>query len=144
MNWVIDTNILIFASNVNEEKYFNAVEFVLDVRKNHSIVIDHKREIVKEYNKKLKNNPFYKKWWKHMISTKGKIAFHDSKIPSYHKNKLENLKFHNDDLLFVGVASNSCDKLLVTEDKDDYNKNIRYYLKQNLDINVYFLDNLPN
>ena len=71
-----------------------------------------------------------------MIGQVGHLCYWSNKLQVKHKNRLLNkLNFHNDDIKFVGVASRSKDKILVSGDSD-YNQKVCKYLIDNLGITV--------
>ena len=65
-----------------------------------------------------------------------RVVYRDGHLPNQHRNHLlSELRFDDDDLSFVAVASRGVSKLLVTEDSD-YSKQVRDYLTEELGVDV--------
>jgi len=148
--WVIDTNILYLAggdaSSVIKKNSFdkraddiiNAIKLLKTIYKKDYLVIDTECNILEQYNKCLKHthSSFLIDWLKEMKNTPGKLKFVSPNLDPCHRKKLEELKFDEDDYLFVGTANNSNDKLIISEDSDYYEDEVYDYLTHEMDIIV--------
>ena len=89
-----------------------------------------------EYSAYIKPRSFLFWWWHKIIGQTGHLCRWSNKLSAKHENKLiNNLNFHNDDIKFVGVASRSTDKIIVSGDSD-YNQKVCNYLRDSLGITV--------
>jgi len=140
VEWVIDTNVLVDADNVGND----ALDFMVQVKHRHQLVLDYEGEIRNEYQKqimarKIAPNGFVIKWLKYMNGRSDKIVFYSKTVRKQYAQKylINKLNFDSNDLKFVGVASRSKDKCLVTEDCSDYDADVKDYLLSKLDITVF-------
>jgi hypothetical protein len=131
--WTIDTNVLY---KVAEEYDYDALEFLVSVRGKHMVVFDYDGHIMEEYRKCLNKtrNRYLVKWF-NKVQGENRCVWYSSSLRSQHKQALLNMKFDPSDLPFVGVASRSKDKLLVSEDSD-YTSTVRRYLGDRLNVHV--------
>lgn len=118
MRFVIDTNIWKCAlTDTPDWRYDCDIFLRIFMESNHNLSIDHKCEILKEYNDNLKYNEKYWKFYT-MLEQQGRVTFVDSSLPGKHLKKLIELKFHEpEDHVFTGTAYNA-DKYIVTEESD--------------------------
>lgn len=140
-DWTIDTNVLFEAARNN----MSAVEFLAGIlRKNQAVSFDIQRHIDREYQRCIKKidsrneheydgRGFVKKWFVEIVSKNAQRL--DGRLSHERRQHLKKLKFHDDDFPFIGVASRTESKDLVTEDTD-YSEEIIGYLKSELDISV--------
>ena len=133
--WVIDTNVLIRACSPHDESDLDAQGLIQTIRQSHHIAVDHQGRIQAEYENNLRDAVVFRLWIDAMWKL-NKIAFRDGRLPNRHRNHLlSELRFDDDDLSFVAVASRGISKLLVTEDSD-YNEQVRDYLTEELSVEV--------
>lgn len=133
MELTVDTCIFV---NCNE---FDNDELLLKLRKNHTLVIDLGREILRQYQRNgLDKNTgaLGSKTLAYMLKN-NKVVFYSDKPTSKTKACLNGLRgFHNDDHIFVIVAEHSSDKHLVSEDSD-YSPQVKDQLLKKLGITTY-------
>lgn len=137
LQWVLDTWVLATASDPHNSKALDALSLLNEILHKHSVVLDIEGEILNEYKRHLyvSHQTHVKQWWTQM-QLKGKYSFVTSKLNQRPKHHLLNkLSFHSDDIKFVGVASNSKDKLLVSEDSH-YTPEVRQYVYKSLRVHV--------
>ena len=71
-----------------------------------------------------------------MIGQVGHLCYQSNSLAGRHERRLlNNLNFDSDDIKFVGVASRSVDKIIVTGDSG-YNQTVCRYLKDMVGIEV--------
>ena len=88
-----------------------------------------------EYERNLRDSLTFRLWWDAMWRL-GKVTQRDGRLSNRHRRHLvDNLRFHDDDLPFVAVASRGDSKLLATEDSD-YTAQVREYLRSALGVAV--------
>lgn len=142
--WVIDTWVLYQVSNFN----FVAYHFLTSVllKPQHKLATDNEGKIEKEYKKCFANpqSEFQRAWWIHTKWIARKVVSYSGKLYNAHTNYLiERLRFHNDNLPFVGVASKTRERFLVAEESD-YTTEVREYLKNKLQIQVMSVEEADN
>lgn len=137
--WVIDTCVLKI-SIAPSTKGMQAISFLNEILRHHSIKLDQERRIEQEYKKHIQRGTHVACWWEQIVRLAGKIHRYSSNFPSKHKEHLlRKLNFDLSDLPFVSVASKGKDKLLVSEDSD-YNKSVQAYLRNHLKVQVLSLE----
>ena len=135
--WVVDTWVIAQCCDASSDDcLLNCIAFLCNILNNGKIYIDAEGEIQKEYYNYIPSNIFVSKWWGKMIRNAGKIGMFSNKLNATNKIwLLDKLHFDNSDIKFVGVASKTRDKLLVSGDSD-YNKDVCEYLYRALEIRV--------
>ena len=136
-DWVIDTNVFASACDADSEAYLDALGFLDRIRTSHRIALDyaHQNRIMSEYQRTVGGQKYFQRWWREMLR-KRKVVQRDGRLPNRHRRHLvDNLRFHDDDLPFVAVASRGDSKLLATEDSD-YTAQVREYLRSALGVDV--------
>lgn len=134
--WVVDTWVLAKCNNTDCGDCVDCMDFLMSVLRRGKLCLDHEEEIEAEYDGHIKPRTPLFWWWQKMIGQAGHFCRWSNKLPVKHENRLVNkLNFHNDDIKFVGVASRSTDKILVSGDSD-YNQKVCEYLRNNLGITV--------
>lgn len=132
MDWTIDTWVLYKVAEARQE----ACRFLERVRLcMHGVGFDLEGQIVAEYRRCLEvtRSREVKLWFKVAVS---KLAIPVSGgLDPEHQEALKNLEFHNDDWPFVGVASRTQDKRLVSEESD-YKAEVRTFLGRELSVSV--------
>lgn len=134
--WVVDTWVLEKCNNNSDTNCLVCVAFLSMFITKDKLCLDFEKDIEGEYWDYIKPRTWLFAWWDKMVKEKGHLYFWSSYLPIKRKQYLINkLKFHDDDIKFVGVAARSKDKLLVTGDSD-YNTIVCNYLKSGLSITV--------
>jgi len=106
----------------------------------HCVAVDFKGEISAEYSRYIPARSLVQDWWVSMQQLAGRIYLETGDLAGQHAAQLRNrFRFHDDDVKFVGVASRTADRLLVSEDSD-YTVEVKEYLKEELGITVLSLE----
>jgi hypothetical protein len=150
--WVVDTCILDSCVPEKEEKGkgidLDCVAFLVHhMDSQDSVILDNEGEILKQYKRKIKlYEPFniVAAWFTH-LTNKGLLYSVSGHLKEDYVESLRKMKFHDDDLVFVAVASNSISKKIVSTDSDfgcspDPSKNrddIRAFIREELSVLVY-------
>jgi AAA+ ATPase superfamily predicted ATPase len=137
MNVVLDTNILCKAA----EHELDYLEVMIQIRRHqHSLTLDHANLLYNEYNRYVKDDPFFQKWYQEILREQ-RIYYCSHNIPGRAKRKLIEMGFHGEiDLVVVGLAINS-DKYIIVEDSD-FGKGHEQRAAENRHILEYFNINL--
>ena len=121
-SYVIDTNVFLYAKKRNEglSAIITILEHIMNL---HSISVDCNYEILNQYQETgaLDMNPLNMilcYFWKHMMYNEGKIIFISPFLEDEHQKKLQYLGFDSSDLIFIKVAYNSTDRIIITKDSD--------------------------
>lgn len=133
--WVVDACVLYEVSKGN----LQAFDFLLALLKRHGLALDQGWIIQGQYTPVLYRDAFLKSWFTHLNDTPGKIQWFASDVSSRHRKQLvQSLGFHDDDLVYIGVALRTPDKLVVSEDREpgDFDDPVCQYLEQNFSISV--------
>jgi predicted nucleic acid-binding protein len=135
-HWVIDTWVIVKCLDLSSPEYLDCLGFLLKTLENGIIYIDLEGEIMREYYRYIRAKTIVSKWWEKITRETGRLAFFSNKLDNRYKDRLLcELHFDPDDIKFVGVASKTNDKLLVSGDSD-YSREICDYLSQQLNIKV--------
>ena len=135
-HWVVDTWVIVKCLDYSCCECLDCHEFLLKTLKDGIICIDFEGEINHEYYRYIRKKTFVALWWEKVTRETGRLHFFSSGLANQHKDKLLiDLHFDPDDIKFVGVASKTNDKLLVSGDSD-YNREICDYLYQKLNLKV--------
>ena len=133
--WTIDTCVLYSAANTD----LHAMTLLMNICiGNDRVVLDPGGRILGEYQRCLSStnrcgsHEFIAKSLEKLVS---KSLFKDGRVSSRHKSNLNRLKFHSKDLTFVGVASRSKSKHIVSID-GDFNEDVKYYLMDQMQVKV--------
>lgn len=133
-DWVVDTWVLKTVENLDDSRCHDALDFLLEVKNNHRIILDEDREIEKEYWRNMKPRTHVSKWWKSMQKVSGKIIYKAGTLSNEAKGCLLNdLGFDPADIKFVNVAYSGDPGLLVSED-GDYTTSVKEYLRDEVQI----------
>jgi hypothetical protein len=132
--WVLDTWVLATCDDYDCDACMDCILLLMRIKSEDGICLDHGGLIEKEYTPYFSSR-LVSTWWKHMKRTQGKIHHCSSHLPSRHLKRLSRMKFHNDDVKFVGSVFNSPHKKLVACESD-YNTRIKQYLKTYCNIDV--------
>ena len=135
-DWVVDTCVIEETNKPFEPHYMDAMTLLTSIAKHYWIAVDVGDEIYNEYNPYMPWGSFARQWWIKITGT-GKVSFLASTLPKKVKNHLVNdLKFDNDDIKFVGVAHRTVSRKLISKDSD-YHPSIVKCLKDDLNITHY-------
>lgn len=134
--WVVDTWVLATCNDTDCGDCVDCADFLTYLLRKGKLCLDPEGEIYSEYSVHIEPRSFVFQWWQKMIGEDGHLCSWSSKLQEKHKDRLvKKLNFDKDDIKFVGVASRSTDKLLVSGDSG-YNPNVCQYLTDNLEITV--------
>lgn len=134
--WVVDTWVLATCHSVDCDDCLDCLKFLTNLESKGKLCLDHEGEIYKEYKPYIRPRTPVFWWWKRMTEQAGHFSFWSNSLTARHEMGLMgNLKFDNDDIKFVGVASRSKDKIIVSGDSG-YNANVCGYLQRMLRIEV--------
>lgn len=131
-DWTIDTCVLYLAARADVDAMYLLLRVLQQA---HHVAFDHEGCIQREYRHCVEStgNPLLRKWFKASVD---KLAvFFTGSLSSRHRGALRKLKFHRDDLPFVGVCSRTQSKNLVSEDSD-YTREVSEYLSAQMGICV--------
>ena len=120
MDWVIDTDVLARADAISIEHghYFNVSYLLGHIREtSQSIAVDDQYVIFGEYHRTLRRNgPMIV--FLTSLAQRGLVRYVSGNVPRKIQAGLAKLGFHDDDYVFVGVASRASGKTLVAEETD--------------------------
>ncbi|NJE55407.1 hypothetical protein [Thermococcus sp. 21S9] len=146
--WVIDTNVLVKANmfskskNIDNEYYacFQFLSMFMD-KDNQILCVDDEGIILNEYmkNVNLHFDSFISAFWKIVVERQQRISYKNIRgVPRKIEKTLMDLKFDQDDIIFVKVSYVSKDKRIVTTDQGegDYDEKVCSYL-ESIGIAVY-------
>jgi ABC-type antimicrobial peptide transport system ATPase subunit len=134
--WVIDTWVIATCDDASSNKCLDCECFLAIILENGIICLDTENKIMEEYYKYIKPRTFVSRWWDRMVRDKGQIVFFSNSLPGKHRGHLlHKLHFDSSDIKFIGVASKTKDRLLVSGDSD-YSADICDYLSRELSIKV--------
>lgn len=117
MEITVDANVLANASDESSSNYMDAISLLAVIlHKKHKIVLDHEKEIFKEYRKFVppKFGAFTKKWLEEMSWSR--FEFRSSKLNNSVKTIISKMTFDRSDIKYLGVCLNSSDKTMISED----------------------------
>ena len=134
--WVVDTWVLAKCNDFSCDDCLDCVGFLSNVLINGKLCLDHENEIQDEYLGYIHPMTWLARWWQKMIGEVGHLAWESNKLSNSHSRHLKDkLFFDQNDIKFIGVASRTSDKIIVTGDSD-FNENVCKYLSESLGINV--------
>lgn len=134
--WVVDTWVLEKCNDNSDTNCLVCVAFLSMLLIKDKLCLDFEKDIEKEYWGHIRPRTWLSKWWEKMVREKGHLYYWSSYLPDKHRENLVNkLKFHDDDIKFIGITARSKDKLLVSGDSD-YNTKVCNYLYNELHIIV--------
>ncbi len=139
--WVLDTWALRIAQDCKHPKSLQTLTLLEEIKQKHRIACDHGRLVLAEYFKNTPGNTHAGQWLNLVLSRSNKIFFRTGKLSNRHESHLiERLNFDRSDLVFVALASEGPDKLLVAEESD-YSPEVREYLAAELGVSVLTIEN---
>jgi hypothetical protein len=137
---VLDTWALKISQDCRHEKALQTLALLEEIRKAHRIAIDHERSVLAEYGRNTPANTHAGQWLKLMLSRSNKIYWRAGKLSNKHETGLvDGLGFDRSDLVFVALASEGPDKLLIAEESD-YTPEVRAYLAKELGVSVLSIE----
>lgn len=141
IEWVLDTWLLETAQDPSLGKLsVDSLSALFEILRSHRIALDHGGEIRREYAKHIRTGLHVEEWWKLMVSRAGKIVWRAGNVPAEHRQMLlRTLRFDPSDIVFVGVAFEGPDKLLVSQDSD-YTGQVREYVQIQMGVAVLDVD----
>ena len=137
VQWTVDTCVLVKCTDTNDMDCIVCSVFLGSIESRGKICLDLEGEIEHEYAPYIKSNPWLSMWWRLISRQVGHISYRSNKLFNRHKRHLlERMDFHDDDIKFVGVASRSDDKIIVSGWDSDYCQEVCDYLKDEVGIVV--------
>jgi hypothetical protein len=134
--FVLDTCSIKIAENPCNPRSLETLALLHEIRSHHKIALDHGRTILREYFRNLDGNSHAGQWVRITVARADKTMWRAGKVPRRHSQVLlTELKFDPSDIVFVGVAYETVDRIIVTEDSD-YSSEVRKYLSKEMGINV--------
>lgn len=141
---VIDTNVFVHAGNPDVEHFDGARKFLKEVLNSETVICFDKNKneyagkILHEYKDKIKGQHFGSRVLSKLLQ-QGRFVNVERKIPLKEKRillGLINKRGSQTDKIFVIVAYNSREKILVSHDFGDFSRDIRGKLKRDLGVEV--------
>ena len=137
---VLDTWALKISQDCSHEKALQTLALLEEIRKAHRITIDHGRSVLAEYARNTPANTHAGHWLQLMLSRSNKIYWRTGKLSNKHESELiDGLGFDRSDLVFVALASEGPNKLLVAEESD-YTPEVKSYLAKKLGVSVLTIE----
>ena len=134
--WVVDTWVLATCNDTDCAGCLDCANFLTNLLGKGKLCLDHEGDIYDEYEPYIKPRTHVFWWWYRMMGQVGHLCYQSNKLAERHERRLvDKLQFDNDDIKFVGVASRSIDKIIVSGDSG-YGQNVCKYLKGELGIEV--------
>jgi len=144
-DWTIDT-VILYECAKND---IDAAYFLLGIsQKKKNVVFDRDGYIRGQYEKciiEIKGNPrvyprsdLVERWFKHIVD---KLAVKNiGFLQDHYRKELLSMRFHDDDLAFIGACHCSNNKRIVSRDSD-YSQEIIDYLKAKMNIEFSSVEN---
>jgi hypothetical protein len=137
---VLDTWALKISQDPGHEKALQTLALLEEIRKAHRIAIDYGRSVLAEYGRNTPANTHAGQWLKLILSRSDKIYWRAGKLSNKHETKLiDGLGFDRSDVVFVALASEGPDRLLVAEESD-YSPEVKLYLSNKLGVSVLTIE----
>jgi len=134
--WVLDTWLLEIAQDPFNEASLRALTLLEEIKSRHRIGVDFEYRILREYFRYARADSHVGQWLRVIIGRSDKVVWRAGNVASERKNKLLNdLGFDRADLVFVGVAAEGPDKVIVSEESD-YSEPVRDYLAREMQVRV--------
>ena len=117
--FVLDTNVLCLARDFLD---LSSLKVLNEIFYKHSIALDKTGLIKLEYRRNdvdifSQRNSYLRSFWKHM-ERKGRVIELDPILEEFHRTFLIENGFDDGDMVFIEVAYNTKDKLIITNDSD--------------------------
>jgi len=137
---VLDTWALQIAQDCCHAKSLQTLALLEAIRQGHRITIDHNRSVLQQYSNNTKGNSHAAQWLKVMLSRGDKIFWRTGRLSHRHERELVDcLRFDRSDVVFVALASEGPDRLLVAEESD-YTPEVIRYLARELGVTVLTIE----
>jgi hypothetical protein len=137
---VLDTWALTISQDCTHAKALQTLSLLEEIKQGHRITIDHGRTVLTQYFNNTSANSHAGQWLKLILSRSNKIFWRTGKLSNRHESELVNgLGFDRSDLVFVALASEAPDKLLVAEESD-YTPEVKAYLSNQLGVAVLTIE----
>jgi len=134
--WVLDTWLLETSQDPQNAASLDALALLQEIKSRHRIAVDHGRKILHEYLAHAPGSSHAGQWIKVTLATAGKIVWRTGNVPARNRRHLlKRLHFDPSDLVFVGVAAEGPDRIIVSEDSD-YTDDVKAYLADQMRIRV--------
>ena len=137
--WVLDENVFSIASDVKHKECQEALYLTEAIYMFHQLVLDHEGVLLGKYRRFMDQNPVLRRWFSKIIKNANHVFYCSSKLENAVNQRFEALRFDRDDRCFVGAALNA-DRLVVAEDSDFREPNIAQYLKNELNLEVFSIN----
>jgi hypothetical protein len=138
--WVLDTWCLQIAQDCQHAKSLQTLSLLEEIRRGHLITVDHGRLVLNQYFNNTSGDTHAGQWLRLMLSRSNKVFWRTGKLTNRQELELiEGLGFDRSDLVFVALASEGPDKLLVAEESD-YTSEVKRYLLDELGVSVLSIE----
>ena len=120
MEWVIDTDVLGRAQNYddNHDHWSVMMRLLSSIgEQDHLLAVDGQHEILGEYYSRLGQDGWVQKWVSRQIA-RGRVMYYSGGLTINLSRGLRELHFHDDDDVFVAVATRTSTGALVAEESD--------------------------
>lgn len=143
---VIDTNVLKHADDKNYHRRSDCIDFINQVMESEKVLvfldISDQGYIRYEYNKHIKWGMLgYTMLLK--IAKVSRIRFKDRSTDPVIKRKINRTGIKTEDRIFVNIAYQTKDKLLISQEHEDFTDKIRGILKKEIDVDVLMAHECP-
>lgn len=137
-DFVVDTNVLVHASNKEYCKQKHCIEIINRLMNSSEMIcLDENGFIRSEYNRHLKPGMLgYTLLLVLANPQKCRLKIMDRKIPANVNNKINQTGIKKEDRIFVRIAYKSTDKILVTQEYEDFVDKIRNLIKNEIKVSV--------
>ena len=133
---MLDTWALSIAEECSHPKSLQTLALLEEIKQRHTIALDHGRLVLGQYFDNTSGNTHAGQWLRLMLSRNNKLYWRTGRLSRHHESELvDGLRFDRSDLVFVALASEGPDKLLVAEESD-YTPEIKEYLARELGVSV--------
>jgi hypothetical protein len=138
--WVLDTWALSITQECSHPKSLQTLALLEEIKQKHAITVDHGRLVLGEYFDNTSGNTHAGQWLRLMLSRSNKLYWRTGRLSRHYESELvDGLHFDRSDLVFVALASEGPDKLLVAEESD-YTPEIKEYLARELGVSVLTIE----
>ena len=120
MDWVVDTDVLVRAEQLDDrhDHWVNVMQLLTRMNNlTHSLVVDYDDKISSEYRSNLSATGWVYKLLARFV-LRGHVRYVSGRLSNRINRGLRSLGFHDDDDVFVAVASRTSSGLLVAEESD--------------------------
>lgn len=137
-DFVVDTNVLVHASNVGYCKQNHCIDIINRLMQSSEMIcLDENGFIKSEYQRHLKPGMLgYTLLLALANPNKCRLRIIDRSIPAHINNKINKTGIKKQDRIFVRIAFKSTDKILVTQEYEDFVDKIRHLIKSEIEVSV--------